>query len=160
MKKLLLALMFLIGPASLHAMNAGDQGYGIMVGNPSGLSGKMWFNDRVALDGAFGVDQSKLDAHVSLLFHDFELLKSLNIQQSSSRLQVPVYMGVGPRILFADKAEFGIRTPLGISFFPERTEWEVFTELAPVIRLSPSVGLDFDFALGCRYYFWAIRPKQ
>lgn len=155
-----LSAYFLV-PAAIHAApSAGDQGYGVMLGNPTGLSGKVWFNDQIALDAAFGIDQGELDTHLTLLFHDNHLLKQLNIQPANSSLSLPVYIGVGPRILFNDNTEVGIRTPIGVSFFPAATDWEMFAEIAPVIRLSPDAGLDGDFAIGARYYFHAIRPQQ
>lgn len=145
----------------LLAERRGDQGIGVMIGNPSGFSYKMFINERLGVDAAFGVAQGELDAHVTLLFHDFTLVpQSPTLNGLTSRGDMPVYFGIGPRVLFEDDdSEFGIRLPLGFSYLPHQTPWETFVEVAPVIRLTPEAGLDLDFALGVRYYFPAIRPR-
>ncbi len=145
--------------ASWARKNAGDQGYGLMLGNPSGLSGKFWFSDRVALDGAFGIARGEVDAHLSFLYHDFDTFQRMGIR-TPANTDTALYFGLGPRILFEDDEEFGIRIPVGVTFFPHRTAWEIFAEIAPVIRLTPDSGFNGDFAIGARYYFDAIRPRQ
>ena len=37
---------------------------------------------------------------------------------------------------------------------------EMFGKLLPVLRLTPDAGFNADFAIGARYYFDAIRPRQ
>lgn len=158
-KSLFFVFIILCGIKGAWALEAGDQGYGIMLGNPSGLSGKIWLNHDAAIDGAFGVDGGELDAHLSLLWHDETIPKQLHITDHLQGVKVPFYFGIGPRVIFGDNPEFGIRTPVGLSFLPDGTDWEIFTELAPVLRLTPDVGFDGNFAVGVRYYFKAIRPK-
>ena len=155
-----LALIFLSAPA--HAERRGDQGLGVMLGNPSGFSYKIFLNERVGVDAAFGVAQGELDTHVTVLFHDFDFLRrSPALSGITAQGELPVYFGVGPRLLFADDdTELGVRLPVGVSFFPHEMPWETFFEVAPVVRLAPTTGLDLDFALGVRYYFPAIRPRH
>lgn len=150
----------LLAPVSVWAQKgSGDQGYGIMLGNPSGLSGKFWFSNEIALDGAIGIDRGEVDAHVSFLYHDFDVLRRSGVHLPSN-MDSAFYLGLGPRILFADNDEFGIRFPFGISLFPHGTPWEIFGEIAPVLRLTPDVGFNGDIAIGARYYFDTIRPRQ
>jgi len=154
------ALVFSLAAATVHAERWGDQGLGVMLGNPTGFSYKIFLDERLALDAAFGVNQNELDAHASLLFHDFNLLRrSPSFASLTANADVPVYIGIGPRVLFEDDHELGIRLPVGFSIFPHRSPWEVFAEVAPVIRLTPESGGDFDFAIGVRYYIAAIRPR-
>ncbi len=143
-----------------QARTAGDQGYGLIVGSPVGISAKVWFSDVVAMDGAFGVAQGDLVVHGDFLFHDFRLLKQYVFKTAPSNLDLPLYIGAGPRMLFHDHEEFGIRLPLGISVIPQQTPWEFFGEIAPIIRFTPDSGVNFYFAIGARYYFEAIRPRQ
>lgn len=156
---LFLLAVLLISGISKAGTNAGDQGYGLIIGNPIGLSGKVWFSDRVAMDGAVGINQGDFGVHFSFLFHDFDVLRRMRINQNPD-LETPVYFGVGPRLIFSDNDEFGIRLPVGVSLLPKGTPWEFFVELAPVLRMTPDTGLDGDFALGARYYFDAIRPRN
>jgi len=159
-KSLLTALLVVAAAAPLHATDrAGDQGVGVMIGNPSGLSYKMFLDNRIAIDGAFGVDQGRADAHVTLLYHDFDVWKRSPAFQNVDG-DMPLYFGVGPRALFDHDTEFGLRFVVGTSFFPANTPWEIFGVLAPVLRFTPDSGADFDFAVGVRYYIPAIRPRS
>lgn len=155
-------LPFLSLASSAFADRRGDQGIGVMVGNPTGFSYKIFLDERIGVDAAFGVAQSELDTHVTLLFHDYNLLgRSPSFANVTSRGDLPLYLGIGPRALFEDDdTEIGIRLPVGISYFPHRTPWESFIEIAPVVRLTPETGMDLDFAIGVRHYFPAIRPRS
>ena len=142
---------------------AGDQGFGLMLGSPTGLSMKVWLDETAAIDGAFGIARGELDVHLTLLWHIHKWLRPAGpdsqVQQIYDSGAFPLYLGIGPRVLFRDKEELGIRLPVGLSFLPHQTNWEYFGELAPVIRLTPHSGLNFDFAIGFRYYFRTIRPR-
>lgn len=155
------ALILGLAASTARAERWGDQGVGVMVGNPTGFSYKVFVDERLAVDAAFGVDQHQLDAHATLLFHDFNLVRqSPSLSSLTANADIPVYIGIGPRLLFDNDTELGIRLPVGFSIFPHRTPWEIFTELAPVIRLTPESGVDFDFSIGVRYYIAAIRPRS
>jgi hypothetical protein len=143
------------------AERRGDQGYGLMVGNPSGFSAKMWIDENVALDGAIGVDRGEFDIHTTLLYHKFHWTSesmSGPLREADQKGELPLYFGVGPRLLFEDEREFGVRFPVGLSYLPKASPWEFFGELAPVLRITQDVGFNGDFAIGARYYFKAIRP--
>jgi len=160
-----MTVIFLLVGGFAHAQDrSGDQGIGVMLGNPSGLSGKYWLEEKTALDAAVGVDQGDFDIHLSFLWHKFDWMQASTatdpFAEMVKRGELPVYFGVGPRILFADETELGVRFPVGVSYLPPSAPWEGFFEVAPVLRLTDSVGLDGDFAIGVRYYFAAIRPKD
>lgn len=158
----ILGLLMAVSVRPLLAERKGDQGLGLMLGNPSGLSFKMWLDEKVAFDGAVGVDQGEFDAHATLLFHNFTWAKNINdrlIKGITDNGEFPFYFGVGPRALFDNKTELGVRFPVGLAFLPHNTTWEFFAEVAPVLRLTPSSGVDADYALGLRYYFPAVRAR-
>src|SRR5262245_10723793 len=114
-----IALIAIAFATPVRAERRGDQGIGVMLGNPSGISYKMWLDEAIAIDGAAGVDQSEFDIHVSLLFHNFDWSKnnaSKTIQDIHDNGDLPFYIGIGPRLLFEDKEEFGIRFPAGLSY--------------------------------------------
>lgn len=157
---LLVLFSVFLAAAALAQGRSGDQGLGVMIGNPSGLSWKMFLDNKVAIDAAAGVDRSEFDVHLSLLFHNYDWTRNARgFEGITSRGEFPVYFGFGPRLLFEHKSEFGIRFPVGVAFFPHNTRWEMFAEVAPVLRLTPSDGFNGDFAIGARYYFPAVRPR-
>ncbi len=158
-----IALLVLAAVHPVFAERRGDQGYGLMLGNPSGLSAKMWINETVALDGAVGVARSEFDIHTTLLFHKFDWTSPsfpVSMQDADKRNELPIYFGFGPRLLFEEEKEFGLRFPVGLSYLPQNNPWEFFFELAPVLRITEEVGFNGDFAIGARYYFKAIRPME
>lgn len=156
---ILMTMVIIMGSSlSAHAMSAGDQGFGILLGSPSGVSGKFWFSDVVALDMAAGVERGDLDIHADFLFHEFSILREANFP-GAVEYNMPLYIGIGPRVLFRDDSEFGLRLPIGSSMFIPKTPWEIFGELVPVLRFTPSSGMNFEFGVGARYYFEAIRPR-
>ena len=156
---LTLVLAAFVAPS--RAERRGDQGYGLMIGNPSGFSAKTWINETVALDAAVGVARSEFDIHTTLLFHKFNWTSPsfpVSMREADQRNELPVYFGFGPRLLFEEEKEFGLRFPVGISYLPQTSPWEFFFELAPVLRITEEVGFNGDYAIGARYYFHAIRP--
>jgi len=164
MKRLNFFLITLFLTPPLYADRRGDQGLGIMLGNPTGLSAKFWMDDLWAIDGAIGIDRSEFDVHLTILRHDFIWVNRIGnkwgwFQRLTTEGDLPYYFGAGPRILFEDKEEIGIRFPVGLSYLPHQSPWEIFLEVAPVFRLTPSTGFNGDFSVGVRYYFQAIRPR-
>ncbi len=166
-RKVVLAALplFLLAAVPVKAERRGDQGYGVMAGNPSGLSAKIWLDENAAVDGAVGIDRGEFDLHATFLWHVFNWLPSAKGQtdQLSQLIQdgeLPLYFGAGPRILFEHNREVGIRFPVGLSYLPKNSPWEGFAEVAPVMRLTQSFGFNGDFAVGIRYYIPAIRPME
>jgi len=132
---------------------AQDKGFGggILIGEPTGLSGKYWLDDSRALD--FGIASSfvhtytALSLHSDLIFHNYDLIKS--------EFRLPVYYGLGVRIHLNDKGgnTFGARGVLGIAWMLKNSPIDIFIEMAPVFNLFPETSLQLDFSLGSRYYF-------
>ncbi len=155
-----LSALVLVYAGTAQARSSGDQGFGLLLGSPTGITVKAWFSDQIAMDGGLGAAQGDLAVHADFLYHDFQLLKNTLLKNSTADIDLPVYIGAGPRVLFHKKEEFGLRIPLGVSLLPRQTPWEFFVEVAPIIRFTPDTGGNFDFAIGARYYFEAIRPRQ
>lgn len=142
-----------------------DFGLGLMVGAPTGLSGK-YYGDRVAL--AFGLGEywhhghydgddydDDLAVFMDVHFHPAELVRN-------ATLSVPLYIGVGGRVSFYDHVDhdhtsMGVRVPLGIAMNFRRTPMDVFFELAFDLDLvgddHHDHGSHLGGALGARYYF-------
>ncbi|HAL91600.1 MAG TPA: hypothetical protein DCM68_01060 [Verrucomicrobia bacterium] len=71
-------------------------GLGGIVGEPTGVSAKMWVTPRQALDAAAAwsfSDNGGFQLHADYLFHQFEWLK---LDPATGRM--PVYFGVGARV--------------------------------------------------------------
>jgi hypothetical protein len=147
MKKIV--FLFLMAGLSLQVM-AQDKGLGlgIIVGEPTGLSAKIWTTESTALDAAMAwsfVGNGFLRLHSDLLFHRHLI--------EVDRGKLPVYFGGGAKLGFTSNLELGIRIPLGVAYQFESAPFEAFLELVPVFNLLPKTSLGMDGGIGIRYYF-------
>jgi hypothetical protein len=131
-----------------HAQQSGF-GLGLMVGEPTGLSGKYWMSPWSAIDGAFAwsLDKnSKIQVHADYLWHNYKIISVI-------KGKLPIYFGVGGRVLFASDNIAGIRGVVGLDYLFATTPLDIFLELVPILDLAPKVEFDFNAAIGIRYYF-------
>ena len=135
-------------------------GLGVMLGAPTGLSGKYYLGADTALD--FGVGfmryyrgRDGIHLHLDYLWHPVSLA-------SVPAFELPVYFGIGGRFFdFDDDNDeayaFGVRAPLGIAFDFNRAPLDLFFELALVLDFftgyREDVGADVNGAIGLRFYF-------
>ena len=131
---------------------AQDRGFGlgVIIGEPTGLSAKLWTSPVNALDFALGWatrggDQT--DFHMDYLWHSFETI------HSSERF--PLYYGIGGRVITGpgNDGSLGVRGVFGIAWLPHNTPVDVFLELAPTLQLTSSTGFYIDAGIGARFYF-------
>ena len=133
------------------AQEPGDLGVGIILGEPTGLTAKMWIEEDVALDVAAAwsfENKGYFHLHTDYLFHDFE---ALNAKKGKSAF----YYGPGIRMKFSDteKTKVGIRAVGGITHILEKHPLDVFIEVALLLDLVPSTKSGFNAGIGFRYYF-------
>ncbi len=153
MKKILLLLTFIFILVLATNLLAQESGYGIgvILGEPTGISGKYWLNDVNAVDAGLAFDlfngKSSLAIHADYLYHNTNLIKW--------KYKLPVYYGFGLRMRFSSNTSslFGVRGIAGVMMYMRKLPIDVFFEIAPSFRLLPITGLDLDIAIGGRYYF-------
>ena len=88
MKKLIIPLFIVFLSLSVQAQDSGF-GVGVMVGEPTGLSAKMWTSQTTAAQ--FGLAwsfDSYLHAHADFIMHKFDLI-------NVSKGELPIYFGLG-----------------------------------------------------------------
>jgi len=124
-------------------------GLGVIVGEPTGLSGKWWIEDSAAVDAAaawsFG-EKSAVHLHADYLFHSFSLLKV-------EKGRLPVYFGIGGRIKFESNSKVGVRIPVGVDYIFTGAPLDIFLELVPLLDLVPNTKFLFNGGIGVRYFF-------
>lgn len=144
-------------PAYAQVPSGGDFGLGLMLGEPSGLTAKYWFNNVNAVDVhmAFDFTDEAFVIFSDYLFH-FDAFKLA----SGANVDVPVYIGIGGKLAVNgdDRDDdgdvtLGARIPLGVSVLLKKAPLEIFVEIAPGVRIIPSTSGDIDGAIGLRYYF-------
>ena len=156
MKLFKIALILSVLVLGVQSSNAQGKGFGlgIIVGEPTGLSAKLWTTGNTALDFGLGwsVVNNHEDSGSNLHFHMDYLWHAWNSINSTERF--PLYYGVGGRFnSHNDDGSIAIRGVLGIAWLPNNTPLDLFLEVAPSLELTPSSGFGIDAAIGVRYYF-------
>lgn len=148
MKLILLVVLLVISAQVLSAPN--QMGLGVMLGNPTGLNGKYWLDNKHAVDGgaafAFG-KRTNLSLHSDYLFHSEEAFFYNDVHA------LDLYFGLGGRMEFGDAINLGVRLPLGLVHRMKNDTADIFTEIAPILDFVGRSGLDLHLAVGARYYF-------
>jgi hypothetical protein len=134
-----------------HSDLSGRFGAGLILGEPTGVSLKYFFNETMAIDGAVGWSfQNETDfyLHSDFLWHKFDL-----VSVPDGRLLF--YLGVGGWVKFRDDEDngIGIRVPIGASYIFDKLPLDVFAEVGPVLELAPSTRGGFTLGVGARWWF-------
>lgn len=151
-KTILIVIAILLAAFAMADAQSHKFGLGIIVGEPTGPSFKYWTSGRTAIDGAAAwsmANNAGMHLHADYLFyHNFGLIKVDNGR-------MPLYVGVGGRIRFAERGDdhVGVRVPVGLEYIFPSNQVDLFLEIVPILDLTPDTDLDFNAALGVRYYF-------
>ncbi|WP_242979037.1 hypothetical protein [Rhodohalobacter mucosus] len=145
-----IALTFILTMGSLTLAEAqsrpGDTELGIILGEPTGISLKVWQSDRAAFDAAaawsFDNDES-FHIHADYLLHSW-----LEVDKGS----MAVYYGLGARALLSGEARFGARIPVGLEYIFQDQPLGLFFEVAPLLDLAPSTEFGVNGGIGIRYF--------
>ena len=150
MSKLPLIFVLMSGLLISNALaDISGLGLGVILGEPTGLSAKIWTTKSTAFDGAIAWSFYKninLHIHADLLFHKFRCFKE-------KRGNLPFYFGIGGRIKLEEKSRVGARFPLGIEYIFTEAPMDFFLEFVPILDLMPGTDYRFNGAFGFRYFF-------
>ena len=165
MKKLLFAFFVLIytiaysqsiqfGIANTHGLVGDDSDYlyrgaGVIIGEPTGLTGIVYLSRHWAIDGAVSWNLREggfLHIHGDLIVHDYD---KFYIDKGDMAL----YFGFGGFSHLGDESRIGIRVPIGVKYLFEDSPFTVFGEIAPNLKLLPDIDVLVDVFVGVRYLF-------
>jgi hypothetical protein len=150
-------LFFALTVSGLSAEGAVSRtkGFGLILGEPTGLTAKFWNSPDRAIDGglAFSFDRFVF-LYADYLFH----FKSYS--------GIRPYAGIGGGFLIASGSKkgkyfeeqdgsfgLGIRIPIGAEWFIPEAPFGIFAEIVPGIGLVPSTYGFFQGGIGARFYF-------
>jgi hypothetical protein len=136
----------------------GTLGLGIIIGEPTGITAKLYLQDdqavQVAIGGSFIADAWQLNGEY--VFHPW-------ILQDRDTFVLPVYVGPGLRFMRynegrdSDNAHYalGVRAVVGLLFDFKNVPLDVFVELGGVLEydFSDGAGIGGNIGAGVRYYF-------
>ena len=153
MKYLCVVLLAVAVLSGIGRAEGSGVGFGVIVGEPTGLSAKFWLGGDAAVDAAAAWSLlrrvERLHVHADFLWHSFDLLEV-------SPGQLPLYYGIGGRVKLAsgdNKLRVGCRVPVGLEYLFDGPPIGLFIEVVPILDLLPATGFNMNGAIGGRFYF-------
>lgn len=150
-----------------YANSNGTFGLGLILGEPTGVGGRYWFSEDMAVQGVIGGTYRYAGAIVAAdLIVGFRRI----IPANSSVVRFDLSLGggalfglwesgyhchSGPWSVCHRHSGFalGARGPATFSAVFEKIQLEAFVEVAPVLLVLPALDLDLEGGIGARYYF-------
>ena len=124
-----------------------DFGIGIIAGDPTGLSAKLYTGSNNAFDFAAAWS---FEGKGHMLFQaDYVWHNSLSRTSSG---MFALYYGIGGRIIFSNDPNVGVRVPIGIDYIFSSAPIDIFAEIVPVLDLIPSTDFDLNGGIGVRFW--------
>ena len=163
----------IVAPARAHAddddaskgekgrpVDKGTFGIGIVIGEPTGLTAKLYLHDdrAIQIDVGSAFAAGGYQATGDYLFHPW-------ILQDRDSYVMPVYLGPGLRLIDysggsngSDHLATGLRGVIGLLFDFKSVPLDAFIELAGILQydfggLHKGVGVGLNGGAGIRYYF-------
>lgn len=148
--------LVLIAVLVCGSVQAQDRGFGlgVILGEPTGISGKLWTGHGIAIDGAVAWSfekESSMHLHGDILHHSFN-----RARVDEGKLML--YYGIGGRVKLEDESKVGIRVPLGINYLFANSPLDFFLEIVPILDLAPKTDFSLNGAIGIRYFFGKRNP--
>jgi hypothetical protein len=145
-----IAALFVTAAAAPRSARA-EVGFGVFLGEPTGLTLKLDLSDMMALEflgGVTGLGRGHRDrgyVHATVLFQ-------LAAVQASSVI-IPFRLGIGGAIYHFEGPDVAARAPFQVGFRFTGTPIELYLELALRLQIIQDVDLDLDGGVGVRIYF-------
>ncbi len=168
MRWLVLALLFASAPALADDDAAGEKGrpaekgtlgVGIILGEPTGITAKLYLKDDQAIQASAGAAfvANGLQVDGDYVFHPW-------ILQDQDTFVLPVYVGPGVRFIdysggsqSSSHFAMGLRAVGGLLFDFKNVPLDAFVEVAGVLeydfKTGAGAGLGLNLGAGVRYYF-------
>ena len=150
--------MLLFSSLALAAFDGPAQGmgFGIVGGDPNGISVSWRPNDESAIQTAAGWDLTTGMVKVNTDY----IVSLRDLSTPTQSLRMNAYIGGGARLRIAGKADvqrhnetgIGVRVPIGLRGLPTGKKVDFFVEVAPSMMLLPDTTAGLDFGLGARLW--------
>jgi hypothetical protein len=121
----------------------GKFGIGVILGEPTGLSAKLYTGSSTAFDFA-AAWSFKGDGNL--------LLQADYVWHSSLTGELAFYYGIGGRVIFQNDPRVGARIPIGLDYRFSSAPVDIFAELVPILDLIPSTNFNLGGGIGVRFW--------
>lgn len=167
-RNLAILILFCVTPvqgAQVNRLSQGSKAIGIVLGDPSGITGKLWLEDAHAVDMGLSLTSDNfILIYSDYLFHFPGLFGS----SSDFAQQLKPYVGLGAELSFARNTAvtgnryltaggsgmgLGVRIPIGAEWMIPDAPFGIFLEIAPVLGITPRGYSVLESGIGARWYF-------
>lgn len=148
MKKQIIFLVLISLPIAINSQSRGF-GLGVVIGEPTGLSAKLWTGNSNAFDFAAAWSfkgEGKFLVQADYVWHTTNL-------NNGGNGALRFYYGIGGRLIMADDPLLGVRIPLGLNYQFAEAPIDLFAEIAPILDLTPETDFDAGGGIGIRFWF-------
>ncbi|MFS4461088.1 hypothetical protein [Bdellovibrio sp. HCB2-146] len=148
---LLCSLALIFCSLNAHA----DAAVGVVIGDPTGLSGRVGLDGQHSLEGALAFSTGR---YTGLHLHGTYLWDRAR-SWATSEGPLDLYYGLGVRVISINKGDYdgdvaiGPRAPLGLIFNLHNPNIEIFGELSLALDIAPRTDVDLDAGVGVRIRF-------
>lgn len=154
------AFIVLICGLTSEVRSQGRVGFGIIVGEPTGVAFKYRMNSVNAVDGALGFSPfDRFRLHADYLWHTYPFEEDRLAVHYGFGAAIGFgrtdYIAVNPGngyVLRSRELGFGVRGVLGLTYAIPRSIVDLFLEVAPVLVVTPDAGMGIDAGIGARVY--------
>ncbi len=149
MKRTIALTMLILLLGTTAAFGQQRFGVGVIAGQPTGVTAKLWLGSRASIDAAVAwsfLHSGSMYMHLDFQYHSFQ-------GEGYTPDVLGFFVGLGTRFLAADYLHFGLRLPFGLIYPFRNAPLDVFLELAPAIEFYPYATLSGGAVLGMRVYF-------
>lgn len=147
---LIIAIVLTIGSASFAvAAQPKNVSVGVILGQPTGLSAKLWLNQTSAIDVAAAwnfLPVGSVYVQADYLYHIYHLF-------GVKKGKLPLYFGVGGTFSLQPTPTIGLRVPVGVEYLLPNAPIDLFLEVGVGISLYPATQFQGSGGLGIRYTF-------
>ena len=135
------------------AVGRGPFGLGIILGDPTGFTGKVFLARQHGIQAHVGWGFGKENRFTFVLDYVFHFRDAIPPIAKAGWLSPTVGIGGVVGVTDKERGFFGVRVPVGLSFELRPAPVEIFLELAIGIGVLPSTRAIIDGGIGARYYF-------
>ncbi|MFP4370371.1 MAG: hypothetical protein ACLFR2_12400 [Candidatus Kapaibacterium sp.] len=160
-KYLVVALLMILSAPAYANVDGKDFGFGIVLGDPTGITLKHWLNNENAMNFTVGSSYyGSLRLGVDYLWH----FNAFNTDLFNLHAGIGGVLGIGDNDnwftsrerskwnTFDDDFGLGARATFGGNFVPRRVPLEIFLELGVIVGVVPGFGTGAEGAVGIRFY--------
>lgn len=149
--KYFLFLVVVLSVTNVSAMERNRFGIGVILGEPTGITGKIMIDDNNGLDAGIGWETSGdnlVHIYGDYLLHFYDLI-------DVPKGKLPLYFGGGARLVLRENKDdkLGLRIPVGVEYLFEGVSLGAFIEIVPILNLTPDTDFDLEAGTGIRYFF-------